>query len=172
MFRAVVILGVLFSTIAHASPDPVASPATTSYRSITLTTDAAAVAVTLGGILLRDHDDGSVAAKVMLSTGVIGVAFVTPIVHIARGHRLRGFGSYALRAGAASIGMLVAIGVGDCHDGFRCDAILPGVLGGFAVASVVDAAFLTDETAAAPPSWSPAVSATGDGVRLGARWSW
>ena len=68
--------------------------------------------------------------------------------------------------GLATVGMLIAIGAD------RDDYIGYGVVGGLAVASVIDAIWRTDEPSALRTAWVPQVQATHEGVRAGVAFAW
>ena len=112
----------------------------------------------------------------------------TPAVHLVRGHGRRAVKSLLLRSVAANVGGLLAIAANQgCGDGapppqgalfdddFLCelDYVGYGAMGGLVVASLIDAAFMTDEPGDTPDAaWTPRVTATRDGVRAGVAFQW
>lgn len=146
-----VAIAVLLATgIASAQP-PAAPPAIeyeiTSYRTTTLIVDGASLAVLLGSFALATQGDTYVAAVVgMFSVGTLGLLFGTPVVHIAHGRPLRSVGSFFMRLGIGTVGALVGAGIrqGSRHD--AQDGAFLGATGGFALASGLDAAYLTSES--------------------------
>lgn len=159
--RSLVLLVVLAAT-ARAEPE------TTHYYQYTLPGDAVALALYTGG-MMADHTAGHDTAATALTTlGIAGSLLATPIVHAARGHWKRGFTSFALRAGLALVGAEVAKAGAQCaDDDCTRNRTMLGAGIGFAVASVLDAAVLTEEKAPAAPAWSPAVTARAGGVVVG-----
>jgi hypothetical protein len=147
---------------------------TTSYRSITMTADALSIAACLGGFASEDKNgmDSNLTGSLYV-TCILGAGFATPIIHGIRGHGMRAIGSYLIRSGSATVGMVVGIATADCaRDDWFCgfDRIIPGMVGGLVVASVIDAAFLTDETEVRPVggvAWTPVVAPARGGGTIG-----
>jgi len=164
-----------FAHIAAAQPGltpPIAPPPeeVTSYRTYTLAVDATSLGLFAAGALAEGPSgaDGGPSTALM-SLGLLGGMFGTPIVHASRGHWGRAAGSLAMRWLLAGAGIYVAVGSAHCgSEDPQCgaDRIGPGMLVGLAVASVIDAGAMTDERRPAP-SWTPQVAATRGGVQLG-----
>ncbi len=137
-----------------------ADPESTHYYQYTLPGDAVALSLYAAG-QMADHTPGHDTAATTLTTlGIVGSVVATPIVHTARGHWKRGLTSFALRTGLALVGGEVAKASGS-------NRMMVGAGVGFALASVIDAAVLTEEKTPAPATWSPTVSPRGGGVVLG-----
>ena len=167
------------ASVAHAQPAlaPQQEPAqpqveTTSYRGSTLFADSLSIAAIVGSFASEgpNGQDRSVTGPLLVA-GVIGGAWITPIIHGVRGHGGRAVASWLLREGAMGIGMIVGVETARCSDQFLCglDRLGPGLVGGLIVASVLDAAFLTDETheRAPAPSWSPILAPRQGGGTVG-----
>jgi hypothetical protein len=164
-----------------------ADPHTTSYRSQTLAADGIGIGLLVaGGFAEGENGRDTTASNTLFTVGILGTLFVTPAIHFARGHRRRAGGSLLMRWGLAGAGMLIAmVGNQGCHanapadddsllgEDFLCelDYIGYGMLGGLVAASVIDAAFNTDERVERR-RWAPRLDATRDGVRVGATWIW
>jgi hypothetical protein len=145
-----------------------AEPETTHYYEYTLPGDAVALALYTAG-QMTDHTGGhDTASNTLTVLGVVGSLLSTPIIHTARGHWKRGVTSFALRAGLALIGGAVAAAGAHCpEEACLRNREMLGAGVGFALASVLDAAVLTEEKVPAPPTWSPTVTARSGGVVLG-----
>jgi hypothetical protein len=181
MIKSAVVASLLCAAPAAADPH------TTSYRSQTLAADGIGLGLLVaGGFAEGEGGRDTRASNTLFTVGILGTLFVTPAIHFARGHRRRAAGSVALRWGMAGGGMLLAMmGNLGCHanqpanddslfgDDFLCelDYIGYGMFGGLIAASVIDAAFMTDERVERP-RWTPQLGATRDGVRVGATWIW
>jgi hypothetical protein len=149
---------------------------TTSYRAITLSVDAASIAAAFGGYALLDKRNevpsNNFAGGLMVA-GVLAGAYVVPIIHAARGHGMRALGSWLLRDGAMGFGGMIGIATAQCSSQeLFCglDRIGPGMAGGLVIASVIDAALLTDEKEQRPvagTTWSPLVAPARGGGTLG-----
>jgi hypothetical protein len=143
-----------------------ADPETTHYYQYTLPGDAVALALYSAGQMTEQSH--ATAANALTALGVVGSLLSTPIVHTARGHWKRGVTSFALRAGLALIGGEVARAGAQCpEDACLRDREMVGAGIGFALATVIDAALLTEEKVPAPPTWSPTVTARSGGIVLG-----
>lgn len=186
---AIPILSLLVPASALAQPaEPAQEEATTSYRHQTLAVDGIGLALLVaGGLSEGENGRDTDASNALFTVGGLTMLLGAPIIHGARGHTGRAAGSFLMRAGLASGGMVVAIAMnsrcGDGHaaeegalfgDDFLCelDYIGYGMLGGLVVASVIDAAFMTDEAIEPGSQWAPQVAATSDGVRVGAAFAW
>lgn len=174
----------LCATAAAEEP----APTTTSYRAQTLAADAVGLSLLIGGSL-AEEDGGrdTQLSDTLFTAGGLTMMFATPAIHLLRGHRQRAASSLVTRVGLSAGGFLVAMYANaNCGDGepppdgalFDDDSLCEldyvgyGVFGGLVVASVVDAAFRTDEPARPHPRWSPQLSATRDGVRAAVAWAW
>lgn len=183
-----VIACLLGSATAFAQPPREPPPATESYRLQTFAVDGVGLALLVaGGLAEGEGGRDTQTSETLFTVGSLAMVFGAPIVHGIRGHRERAVGSTLLRVGLAGAGMLVAVqmnsGCGDgdppedgalFDDDFLCELDYAGygVLGGLVLASVLDAAFMTDETVA-PARWSPQLAATRDGgVRAGLAFAW
>lgn len=154
----------------YATPPPVE---TTSYRAFTMAADGISIASVLGSFVTEGPDGRDTkASNTLLVLGLVGGSFATPIIHAVRGHGGRAVASYLIRTGAMTIGGLAGIASASCSSGTdSCglDRIGPGVVGGLIVASVIDAAFLTDETTErlATSTWSPVIAPRHGGGTVG-----
>jgi len=163
----------LLATIALCST-AAAEPSTedtevTHYRAWTLTADALSTAAVIGGILAIDGGRTTTATNVLISAGAIGF-FATPIIHVARGHAERALAStFLLRGGLTAIGMMTGeVIAGRCDELFcELDAALLGAFGGMVVAAALDSVFLTSEVRSRAPTWTPQVTASRSGARIG-----
>jgi len=189
MLVRLAILSLLLPATAFAEDpvEPAQDGPTTSYRSQTLVADGVGLALLVGGGLAESgngRDTG--ASDAMFTVGGLTIVFATPIIHGARGHGGRAVGSFLMRGGLAAGGALLATAMNSgCHDSqppsegawfdddFLCelDYIGYGMIGGLVLASVIDAAFMTDEPTD-PARWAPQVAASHDGVRVGAMFTW
>jgi hypothetical protein len=149
---------------------------TTSYRAITMSVDVAAVAAAFGGYALldkRNDTPGNNFAGGLMVVGVLTGAYAVPIIHAARGHKMRAFTSWLLRDGAMGFGGMVGLVTAQCSSlELFCglDRIGPGMAGGLVVASLIDAALLTDEKEQRPPTgttWSPLLAPSRCGGTVG-----
>lgn len=146
----------------------------TSYRAYTLAADGLSVGALLLGFASESasgHDSDSTGPLYMV--GLLGGSFATPIIHGMRGHGGRAVGSYLIRSGLMGIGGMIGMAsAGRCGPSeWFCglDRVLPGMAGGLVVASVVDAALLTDETVERPsgPQWAPVIAPRAGGATFG-----
>lgn len=153
-------------TAAAEEPKPV----TTHYYAQTLTIDALSIGMFLGGMQAEAHDGHDTpTSNTLMSLGLLGGYFGTPVLHLVRGHGDRMLESLLMRGALASVGMVVGVETADCGNGeLLCgfDRIGPGIIAGLAVASVVDAVYLTDETEE-PATWAPQISASSHGAQVG-----
>ena len=173
------VLGV--AGVAHAQPSlapqlepaqPAPEPETPSYRAYTMTADAISIAALVGSFASEGANGGdSAATGPLMFLGVLGGAWAAPIIHGIRGHGGRAVASWLLREGAMGAGMIIGVASATCTpDQWFCglDRLGPGLLGGLIVASVIDAAFLTDEThEAATASWTPVLAPRQGGGTIG-----
>lgn len=157
------------TTITTRSPSPTSSPTKpeASYRNVTMAVDAISVGLIAGGMIVyQTRGLESIPGHVLVGAGGLA-ALGTPIIHATRGHVSRGGASYVIRAGMTTVGMLTAIGVTCANEpGFLCE-LTPnmwwGIAGGVAVSGALDALLLHD----ASSTWSPTVTPTDDGARVG-----
>lgn len=174
MSRLILIASLLVSTTARA--EPVTSE---NYRYQSLAIDAAGLGLVGVAVVIHEANDGdTTASEALVALGGVALLAGVPLLHRHRGHHDRFAKSLALRGGLAFAGMLGTIAfTPSCDDdeedvpvGFMCrlDNVAYGLLGGFVVASIIDAAVMTDET----PSWSPQLGATDGGMRVGAAFTW
>lgn len=175
--RAAIVLATLLeSATALAQPTPwqTAEPVTESYRYQTLAVDALGLGLLVaGGIAEGDGGRDTETSEALFTAGGLTMMFGAPIVHGVRGHGGRAVRSTLMRGGLAGLGMLAAMGVRSGCDGFLCqlDYVGYGLLGGFALAAVLDATYNTDEVV--ETRWAPQVAATPDGgVRAGIALAW
>jgi hypothetical protein len=171
------------------SSDIAAAPAPTTTLSTqrewygwqTLLVDGA----TLGAIPLEIGASSSFAntpsASYLLFTSLGGYALGAPIIHAAHGHWKRGAADFGLRAGAVALGSAIGAAAGGAPS--SCDGRVAGCLDqgggglvagaaiGAAVASLIDASFLTwdshpkESGPSSPLTWSPTAGAMrGGGV--------
>jgi hypothetical protein len=187
------VTGLLISATAAASPPgatPLSTrePEVTSYRAQTLIVDGLGIALLVaGGLSEGENGRDTRASGTLFTAGALTITLGSPVVHALNGNRSRGAGSFGMRLGLAGLGAMIAIaGRSRCDDGqpppqgeifdddFLCelDYLGYGVLGGFIVASLLDAAFMTDKPVQGPPRWSPRMTASRDGVHVGAAWRW
>lgn len=145
----------------------------TSYRNQILVADALSIGATLSFYGTRDGGTDNAAAT-MLILGVVGGEFATPIIHAVHGHGTRALGSYFLRAGLLSAGLVIAAESGplDCSQGGGCglDNIPAGLAIGIAAASLFDMAYFSDDVQVRPVTartWSPIVAPQHGGAQLG-----
>lgn len=165
MTRALAILALTAAT-AHAEPE--------SYRAETLPVDAISLGAIVTGFAMPGnhyHD----ASDAIITAGMLGGFFITPIIHSARGHRARAIGSFFLRSSVASVGAIVGMATATCtRDEWFCgfDRMGPGMVAGLAIAMAIDSIWLTDEPKDKPATWSPVVAPQPGGGTVGfaARW--
>lgn len=126
-----------------------------------------------GGIVEGPGGRDTDASEALMSIGMLGGMFGSPIVHLVRGHGIRAVQSFGLRSLATSVGMAVAVSMRDGCDGFLCemDYLGYGFIGGLAVAAAIDAAYLTEERVERT-TVVPTIAATSDGARVGVAWTW
>jgi hypothetical protein len=145
----------------------IAEPAAdTSYRDRTLLVDSAGLALLVAGSLAQDNGRETDASYALYTAGGLVALFGTPFVHLAKGEPERAVYSLGTRAGLATAGMLIAIAAD------RDEYVGYGVVGGLALASVVDAVWRTDEPQTLRTSWVPTAMATSEGVHVGAIRAW
>jgi hypothetical protein len=167
----------LFLVACLLGPATALADDTTSYRQLTLPTDAVGIGLLTAGGFAGAHDDHTPtdarkALWVMGSAAMLG----TPIIHIARGHTERGIGALLMRASFAGVGGLAGYAANsECDqkaDGF-CDVqyVGYGILAGLVVASALDAAYMTDEKVERE-SWAPQAWANPHGAGAGVAVSW
>ncbi len=152
-----------------------ASTAATSYRSTTIGIDAAGLAMMATGSQLMRRTDARDAGDALMSGGLLVSALAVPIVHGVRGHRDRVLGSLLLRGSLFTTGLFVSLIATAGCDGLLCELeyLDYGVIAGFTVAAIADAAFLTTETAEpARSTVAPTFAAGRDGTRVGIAWTW
>lgn len=152
------------AVLAHERPRP-ARPARQWYGYQTLVVDGASV---VGGVALsltaRDkHGDPLHPALAIWVPGYVVGLFGGPIVHFAHGRWKTGLGSLGLRALAGPVGVLPGLmgycaAVGGVRNCARAGAMW-GLVGGFAVVSVVDAFALAYEpTPQKEAAYTPSIS--------------
>jgi hypothetical protein len=173
--RSIILIAILLeSATAFAQPgEPWSEPVTESYRHQTLVVDGIGLALLVaGGLSEGEGGRDTAASEALFTAGGLTMLVGAPLVHGIRGHRGRAAGSALMRAGLASAGMFVAVSINRGCDGLLCelDYVGYGVLGGLALATLLDAAYLTDETV--ETQWSPQLAATTDGVRAGVAFAW
>lgn len=173
---------VLASLLCAATP--VAADRTTSYRAQTLAADGIGIGLYVaGGFAEGESGRDTTASTTLFTVGLLGALVATPAIHLGRGHLRRAAGSLVLRMGMAGAGMLITMmdrrGCDDAADDddellgdSLCviDNIGYGLVGGLIAASLIDAAFNTDERERR--RWAPQIRTNRDGVRVGATWSW
>jgi hypothetical protein len=147
---AVVAAVMVVAAMGPAFAQPAATPPAieydvTSYRTTTLIVDGASLTVVLGSFVLASQADTDVAAAVGFGIGTLGLLLATPIVHIARGHRLRSVGSFFMRVGIGTLGAFVGAGIRKDSRRDVLNGAIFGGTGGLAVASGLDAMYLTSE---------------------------
>ena len=162
------------ATTARAQPQPEPDPGleTTSYRNTTMLVDALSIGAI--GLAFASEGPGGRDSRVtgpLFIAGAIGGVWIVPIIHGMRGHSDRAVGSWLLRQGAMGAGMLIGMATATCTpDEFLCgvDRLGPGLLAGLVVASILDAALLTDETTVKPSgTWTPIVAPRQGGATMG-----
>jgi hypothetical protein len=155
--RALAIVALL-ATTAQADGET-----TTSYRRVTLATDAISAGVLVTGLVVMGGVDENAATTSMVIGGLGALFLATPIVHGVRGHGARAVGSFFMRAGLTAVGAAAGLAA-DCSGQF-CEfgtAALGGLVG-LGISVALDAAFLTDELALTP-------IITPSGVGVATRW--
>ena len=175
MLRRLAIVIVLCSTLPRSAfaDDDNEVMVVTNYRHLTLGVDAVGfAALVAGGFAEGPGGRDTPTSNALFTVGAIGMTLGSPIIHLARGHAKSASASFLLRAGLAGAGMYVAVAANSCNseEEFLCelDYIGYGFLGGLVAASVLDAAFNTEERMPRSGStWAPTVSATHDGARVG-----
>ena len=163
-------------TIPDEPDEPDSGGVTTSYRATTIAVDAASIAVMIGANELHVHAPGQDhAAGTLLAIGALGGLLADPFIHAGRGHGSRGVASFLLRDGAMGVGMLIGVLTVQCKpndlfcplEGLDRRAA-PGMIGGLAVAALVDAIWFTDETVPrSTTAWTPVVAPTQGGGTFG-----
>jgi hypothetical protein len=144
----------------------IAESAADTYRDRTLLVDSAGLALLVAGNLAQDNGRETDASYALYTAGGLVALFGTPYVHLAKGEPERAVYSLGTRAGLATAGMLIAIAAD------RDEYLGYGVVGGLALASVVDAIWRTDEPQKLRTAWAPTAMATREGMRVGAIWAW
>lgn len=142
----------------------------TSYRAQTLTVDGISIGLFLLGRAMEGADGrDNPTSSTLMGAGIMGSMLASPIVHAVQGHGWRALGSFGIRYGCTTAGVLVAMAASSGCDGLTCsmEYVGLGVLGGMVVASALDAGLLTEERRERPPAWTPTVSAHADGARVG-----
>jgi hypothetical protein len=167
---AVAALVVASSSLAYADT-PADTPAeqTTSYRVRSLAIDAPSIGLFVGGLAL--DEDG---ADAMMGLGVAGAIAGVPILHLTRGHYRRAGASLALRTLVPLVTTAAFSAASSCPDDEMFCAAGKGFAFGLVLASVIDAATMTDEVRPAPPparAWTPSLAVTGGGVQVGVGFS-
>jgi hypothetical protein len=163
-------LAILLALTATVHAEPVET--TTHYYEYTLTADAVGLALYAGGSMSEGPDGRDTrASSALMTIGVASSFLATPIIHAARGHWGRAGASFGLRYGVGMLSAIVAIKLSTCDQSkdFLCqfDNLGPGLGVGLAIASVVDAATMTEEKTAGPTAWAPSVTARNGGMMLG-----
>lgn len=161
---------------AETETESESEAATRSYAIQTLTVDGVGLGLFVGAALT----DGPGGRDTGLSNALLAGAFPTlllgsPITHAVHGHYGKATGSLAMRLGLGFIGMVTGFAAYEGCDGIACEAdgMAYGMLGGLALASVIDAATLANEKVdveAAPVSPSVGVTRGGATVGLGGAW--
>ncbi|MBK7078962.1 MAG: hypothetical protein IPH44_42525 [Myxococcales bacterium] len=167
-------LGMAASTARADDPTAEPSPAAervTSYRKYTLTADVLSLSLMVaGGLAEGEGGRDTAASNTLMGVGSMGAVFATPIIHGIRGHFGRSLGSLALRSGLGALGGSLGFAMADCRgsDDIVCglDLVGPGLLLGLAAATVIDAAYLTDERDGRT-GWAPQLAVTHDRVQVG-----
>lgn len=169
---AAFVAAALLATAAPAvAESPPSDEVETSYASWTLAADGTSVALILAGFVTEGEGGRDTQASgAFMATGFLGAMVATPIVHGIHRRPDRALGSFALRATLGSLGAYVAVKSASCDPEAEMfcglDRLGPGLLAGFVVASVIDAATMTSERRPAP-SWSPVIGGNAQGVKLG-----
>ena len=167
--RRLLIASILIGSVSVAAAEE-RREVTTHYYGTTLTVDALSLGLFVAGVG-AERANGKITEDLdtLIDAGLLGGLFGAPFVHFTRGHFDRGVESMLLRGGLASLGMVVGIQTASCDPKeLLCglDRIGPGVLIGLSIASVIDAAALTEETHE-EPTWVPQVAASSRGVQVG-----
>jgi hypothetical protein len=162
------------SSLPPSLTEPIDVTPTTSYRAVTMTVDAIAIAALLGSFATQGKpgpDNG--LSLSLFAIGSLGGVYAVPIIHGTRGHGARGFASWLLREGTVTAGVAVALGTASCKpEVLICglDRVGPGATAGLIVASVIDAVFLSGETEQRPTAgtaWSPLLAPARGGGTVG-----
>lgn len=161
----------------RSSVEPTETVVTGSYRRDTLIADGASVGLVLASLALPEK---STASDIVVGTGLIGTLVAAPLVHVLHGEPGHAAGSLLLRTLSVSVGALVGAEVASqsCspHE-FLCglDGAVPGAIGGYVLASAVDAALLTNKTETRPVGvsrWTPMVTPRSGGASVGVATTW
>lgn len=148
--------------VAPIAPAPAEEHA--SYRSLTITVDAIAIAALLGSFATQGKEGPDNGVSVSLfGIGALGGVYVVPIIHATRGHGKRGLASWLVRQGTVGAGLMVGMGTASCRSELLCgvDRAVPGAAAGLIIASVIDAVLLSrepEQCAPAGPTWSPVLA--------------
>jgi len=168
--------------VRSASAQPAAAPLTepaqassqvdtTSYRGYTLAADGLSIAVLFAAYASTRSDGSDSQATVpLLLLGIEGGFWLTPGIHSLRGHKWRAVGSSILRQVTMTAGAIIAIETKTCDTAtLVCggDRFGLGVAGGVAVASLIDAVFMTDETNPRATTWTPMLAPRQGGGTVG-----
>ncbi len=149
-------------------PEPAPEP---SYRASTIAVDAVGVAAMAIGMVAvqRGHDD---AGHGLAAGGLVAAGYVSPIIHLANGHKARAGASWLMRSLAATTGMVIGLGAARCDreptlGQLDCslNGMMWGVAGGLAVGSVIDALTLHGDTT--ERTWVPTVVPDHGGASVG-----
>lgn len=170
MSRPLAALVALVPAVASADPVPMPRDQVTHYYGYTLTADAISLGTLIaGGFAEGENGRDTELSDTLFTAGILGMSFASPLIHAARGHWRRAGASFLLRGGLAGAGMMVAVTMRSGCDGFLCglDYIGYGMIGGFALASVIDAASMTEERRPSGTTWAPVVAASRDGAHVG-----
>ncbi len=163
-------------TVIVYAPPPAPAAKGEWYGWQTLTVDGASTALVLAGVGVGAGANGTAGAALSLA-GVTGFAVGAPIVHAVHGQWGIAAADLGLRAGAVALGAFVGHEVGratssGCSSnsvplgclGSSLDGLAIGATAGAVIASVLDAALLSQdkpvpqETPAPSFSWTPSVS--------------
>jgi hypothetical protein len=145
-----------------------ATPSESSYGHVTLAIDAVGVGMIAGGMLVYGaYGLESKPASVLVGVGGLTAGLGTAITHVVHGQHGRAVATYAMRSGLASVGLVTASAISCANERETLCELTPnmtwGIAGGLAVAGALDALFLhgSDST------WSPIVTPSDDGARVG-----
>jgi hypothetical protein len=148
-----------------------------SYRALTITVDAIAIAALLGSFATQGKEGPDNGLSVSLfAIGSLGGVYTVPILHATHGHGKRGVASWLVREGAVGAGVMFGLASASCKNEFEIcglNRVGPGATAGLIVASVIDAVFLSGETEQRPSvgpagtTWSPSLAPTRGGGTLG-----
>jgi hypothetical protein len=162
------------SSLPPSLTAPIDVAPTTSYRAVTITVDAIAIAALLGSLATQGKagpDNG--LSLSLFAIGGLGGVYAVPIIHGVHGHGARGVASWLVREGAVAAGAMAALGSASCKPYEICglDRVDFGVAAGLIVGSVIDAVFLSGSSDKERPptgtTWSPALAPTRGGGTVG-----